>query len=521
MPLTFIQGILMLLNRQLPVFTLSCILISICACSSSAIRQGVLPDNSRYEGQLVDGLLNGYGKISAADGSHYEGEFSEGLYSGEGKLVFKNGNSYQGQFAKGMPNGRGVLHFTNGGHYEGDVKDGEMHGKGIYTSAEGGRFEGEFNKDALNGQGIFIGNEKTAKGFRYEGNFANWLYNGQGQLTLADGSHYEGEFLQGHYHGQGKFTDAQGNYYIGEFAYGRYHGKGTFTYSKPYRGITTFTGRWKYGEVIEADKPGIIFDTAALVETALYNQIELIDAQLVKIDTERSNAVDVFFVGVAGDGRQDVFLREVKTVSEVMAEHLNTGNRQIILANNRHTSDELPMATLKSLDYTLEAVGQMMGDEDILFLYMTSHGSKPEDNKSTEFILGQSGMDLHDLSPSALKKILDKHHLPHQVVIVSACYSGGFIPPLRNDKRLVISSSSAEDTSFGCSDEEDMTYFGDALFKHGLNKTTDISKAFRFAKQHVTKREVSENIKPSEPQISHAPALVKQWQRMMDERKSR
>jgi hypothetical protein len=502
----------MLLKAHFTILSFAAVaLLNLSACAlltNDKPQQGLLPNGSRYDVPLVEGVLSGQGTLTNPDGSHYQGQFSQGVFSGDGELTLSNGDSYKGQFANGLPNGAGIFHYSNGSVYSGEVKNNLMNGTGSFASANGETFTGTFIDGIFTGEGVFTNKDGT----RYQGGFNRWQYQGKGQLTLKDGSRYDGEFKDNLFSGQGRFIDADGNSYIGEFAYGRYNGKGLFTYAKPYRGIKSFNGRWRYGDIIESDKPGIIFDSAALVETALYNQIELIDAQLVKIETERSKTVDVFFVGVAGDGRQDVFLREIKTVQNVMGEKLNASNRQIILANNRDTPATLPMATLKSLDYTLEAVGQMMGEEDILFLYLSSHGSKPTDNKKTEFLLGQTGMDLHDLSPAALKAILDKHHLPFQVVVVSSCYSGGFIPPLKADNRLVITSSAADKQSFGCSDEEDMTYFGEALFKHGLYKTLDIKKAFYAAKNRVSKREAENKFEPSEPQISKAPALIAQWQ---------
>jgi hypothetical protein len=507
----------MLLNSR-PLFACACcaVLLSLGGCSAfknDQPQQGLLPNGSRYEGNLVEGLLNGKGKLFGADGSRYEGEFRQGIFAGTGEAVFATGDSYKGEFSNGLPNGSGSFNFANGSRYDGEIKNGNMHGKGIYISAEGDRYEGIFTDGVLDGEAIFTGKNKSA----YKGEFKNWVFDGKGDLTNADGTRYSGDFRNGEFDGKGMFSEVGGNQYRGEFSLGRYHGKGSYTYAKPVNGISSFNGIWRNGQIVEADKPGIIFDSAALVETALYNQIELIDAQLVKIDTERSNNIDVFFVGIAGDGNQDVFLRELNTVREVMAEKFNAGNRQILLANNRNTANQLPMATLKSLDYTLEAVGQMMGDEDILFLYMSSHGSKPEDNKDTEFLLSQTGMMLNNVSPAALKTILDKHHLPYQIVIISACYSGGFIPTLKADNRLVMTSAAANKQSFGCSDEENMTYFGEAFFQQGLNQTSDLNKAFQIAKRRVSKRESSKNFEPSEPQLYKAPDVIPQWQKLLDE----
>jgi hypothetical protein len=61
--------------------------------------------------------------------------------------------------------------------------------------------------------------------------------------------------------------------------------------------------------------------------------------------------------------------------------------------------------------------------------------------------------------------MLDQTGVQHKVVIISACYSGVFIPRLANSDTLVITAADAGHASFGCEDNKaQWTYFGDALF---------------------------------------------------------
>ncbi len=55
--------------------------------------------------------------------------------------------------------------------------------------------------------------------------------------------------------------------------------------------------------------------------------------------------------------------------------------------------------------------------------------------------------------------------------MVSACYAGGFIEPLKDDRTLVITAADAHHTSFGCGAESDFTYFGKAYFDQALRAT--------------------------------------------------
>jgi hypothetical protein len=66
--------------------------------------------------------------------------------------------------------------------------------------------------------------------------------------------------------------------------------------------------------------------------------------------------------------------------------------------------------------------------------------------------------------------------------------------------------------SFGCSEEADFTYFGDALFAQALNQTDDLQQAFTLAKATVADREVADNFEASEPQIWAPKGVLARWQ---------
>ena len=106
----------------------------------------------------------------------------------------------------------------------------------------------------------------------------------------------------------------------------------------------------------------------------------------------------------------------------------------------------------------------MNGESDILFLILTSHGS-PDGLAVT------AGRRTEILKPSTLAEMLHQTGVRHKVVIISACYSGVFIPRLANADTLVITAADADHASFGCEDKAKWTYFGDAFFNTALRQT--------------------------------------------------
>jgi hypothetical protein len=90
-------------------------------------------------------------------------------------------------------------------------------------------------------------------------------------------------------------------------------------------------------------------------------------------------------------------------------------------------------------------------------------------------------MELADLPADELAAVLAPLKNRDKVIVISACYSGGFIPALKDERTLIMTASRADRVSFGCSEEADFTYFGDALFAQALNQTDDLQQAFKLA----------------------------------------
>ena len=75
-------------------------------------------------------------------------------------------------------------------------------------------------------------------------------------------------------------------------------------------------------------------------------------------------------------------------------------------------------------------------------------------------------------------------------MIVSACYSGTFVPPLANDNTIVITAADARNPSFGCAPGREWTFFGDAFFNRSLRPGTDLQRAFNGARITISEWEL-------------------------------
>ena len=232
-------------------------------------------------------------------------------------------------------------------------------------------------------------------------------------------------------------------------------------------------------------------------EEAFYAQPELLRRALSAIAPGTRDRGHLYFVGVAGYAEEDVFRKELGVISALMQERFGTAGRSIVLINNPATALSTPLASRTSLARTLAHIGRVMNrGDDVLFLYLTSHGS--EDHR---FSLSFWPLRLADLDPPSLRQMLDAAHIRWRVVVVSACYSGGFIDALKSETTLVMTAADADHTSFGCGSESDFTYFGKAYFDQALRKRSSFTAAFQDARHIIEARERGEGKMPSNPQI--------------------
>ncbi|WP_255987770.1 C13 family peptidase [Chitinolyticbacter albus] len=237
--------------------------------------------------------------------------------------------------------------------------------------------------------------------------------------------------------------------------------------------------------------------TPPLPETALFfRQPELLHQALNQLTPEVPGAVDVYTIAVAGFGGQTVFLREAEAARQRFADP--HGGRDVLLANAAASADRRPMASRDTLAATIREVGRLMNPaEDMLVLYLTSHGG--EDHA---FSLSYPELELAPITPQWLAETLKSAGIRWKLVAVSACYSGGYLKPLADPYSAVVTAADAKHTSFGCSDNEEYTYFGRAFIVDALGKEARLQPAFNAAKAAILKREAAEEYEHSNPQLA-------------------
>ena len=237
-------------------------------------------------------------------------------------------------------------------------------------------------------------------------------------------------------------------------------------------------------------------------------QPRLVERALAGIEPSSSASASVFLIAVAAGGSQDIFGREARLARSTLGRIFAAERRSLLLANDEASLHKAPLAVNSNLDAALAGVARKMDrSRDIAVVYLASHGGRD----------GELSTDLPDfdavesISAGRLAQMLNRAGIRRRIVIISACFAGSWIKPLASDDTIVIAAAHADRTSFGCTDDRELTYFGEALLKGKLASGASLSESFMAARQTVTRWEAKTSEQNSDPQAFVGRNMAAVW----------
>lgn len=131
---------------------------------------------------------------------------------------------YEGEAINNVPNGNGKVTWEDDLYYEGGFLNGSFHGYGICHQGDFLHLEGIWNNhDFVEGKAVY-GSGWMPCGYEtgsiYEGKFEELLMVGKGKIIRKSGEIYEGDTLNGKPHGKGKLTCSDGTVIVGTWTNG-------------------------------------------------------------------------------------------------------------------------------------------------------------------------------------------------------------------------------------------------------------------------------------------------------------
>ena len=224
------------------------------------------------------------------------------------------------------------------------------------------------------------------------------------------------------------------------------------------------------------------------------DQHKKLSAAIAALQPQRPGVVDAYVVSIGLDA-DPVFGREAAEAGRVLTRRYGAAGRSITLTTG--SKGAAPQGSPTNLSIALAAVAAKMDvKEDVLILYTTSHGGA---EVGLVYRDGQEGYGL--ISPKRLARLLDGLGIMRRMVLISACFSGVFVPALKSDSSVIVTAASDSRTSFGCAAANDWTYFGDALINTALRKSQPFDKAMTDAIILINRWESERNLDSSEPQV--------------------
>jgi hypothetical protein len=240
-----------------------------------------------------------------------------------------------------------------------------------------------------------------------------------------------------------------------------------------------------------------------------------LDHALAALQPQRKGVVDAYVVAVALDSDPN-FGKEAREAARVLSRRYDATGHTIVLAGSDGKQDsDLPMGSPENISAALARAAELMNpDEDVLVLYTTSHGAP------LGIVYNDADQGFGIISPTRLAALIDGLGIKRRVVIISACFSGVFVPALAGPDTAILTAASSDRTSFGCQADSDWTFFGDALVNHALRKAQPLDAAGREAAALIADWEARGNLTPSQPQMQVGESAA-QWLAILDKRTPR
>ena len=229
---------------------------------------------------------------------------------------------------------------------------------------------------------------------------------------------------------------------------------------------------------------------------AASDALALREHQAAQQAAEHAGGARLWFAGFAMNATSAAFSGDIARVADVAGaipgtvlryEHVNP----VAAGPLRH-----PFATPRTLALTLQRIGAQTRPGDIVLLVISTHGGKGL------LSINAGGREYPPFGSAALARALQPLGDVPTVVVLSACYSGSFIPALARSNRIVLTAASAQRSSYGCDASSKETFFVEESFDSRFDAGESLRQLFARSRAQIAQREHEAGLRPSDPQLS-------------------
>lgn len=203
----------------------------------------------------------------------------------------------------------------------------------------------------------------------------------------------------------------------------------------------------------------------------------------------------IIFAGFAMHSQSKAFRNDV-LLAEQRVKEIDPNALMLKLANPaRDQPTDWPQATAENFALVMSKTAEVARPRDRVLLFISTHGNPGLLNISA------GGKNLQPLTPQALSDALAPLNKVPTLLVLSACYSGTFVEPLKAPNRVVITATDARRTSFQCKYSGNHTPFAEALFGQAGGASLSVTDWMSEAQNSIAAQEKRRKLPPSQPRI--------------------
>lgn len=166
----------------------------------------------------------------------------------------------------------------------------------------------------------------------------------------------------------------------------------------------------------------------------------------------------LIFAGFALHSQAKAFRNDV-LAAEKLARQMDPNALILKLANPaRDQPSDWPQATLENFELVMTKMAEVARPQDRVMLLISTHSNPGTLN------INIAGKNTAPITARGLSDALAPLAKTPTLVVLSACYSGAFLEPLRAPNRVVLTATDVHKASFKCQYPGEYTFFADALF---------------------------------------------------------
>ncbi|WP_431150650.1 C13 family peptidase [Acidovorax facilis] len=203
----------------------------------------------------------------------------------------------------------------------------------------------------------------------------------------------------------------------------------------------------------------------------------------------------IIFAGFAMHSQSKVFRNDV-LLAEKLVKDIDPNALMLKLANPaRDQSADWPQATPENFALVMSKMAEVARPRDRVLLLISTHSNPGLLN------INAGGKHLPPLTPQILSNALAPLNDVPTLVVLSACYSGAFIEPLKAPNRVLLTATDARRTTFNCQYKGDHTPFAEALFGQAGAENRSVTDWMGEAQKSIAAQERRRKVPASQPRI--------------------